>query len=85
MSNDCCRYNPENRHVSGGDEKKKRVAVKKEKAEEKKDEDKKKRGDGHIQESDDDIGEFLDEPAMVLPLSEGDMSRHIVNNDGKEP
>jgi hypothetical protein len=59
------------------------VAVKKEKAE-KKDEDKKKRGDGQTDESDEDVGEFLDGPVVTQPLSEGDMGRHLVDNaDGK--
>lgn len=73
------RYNPENKHFSGGDEKKKRVAVKKEKAE--KDEDKKKRRDGQTEESDEDVGQFLDGPVVMQPLSEGDMGRHLVDND----
>lgn len=81
-----CRYNPENtQHVIDGD-KKKRVAVKKEKAEQKKDEDKKKRGDdGQTEESNEDVGEFLNEPVMVKPLSESDMGRHVIySGDGKE-
>jgi hypothetical protein len=58
--------------------------VKKEKAE-KKDEDIKKRDDGQTEESDEDEGEFLDGPVAVQPLSEGDMGRHLVDNDdGKE-
>lgn len=56
--------------------------MKKEKAE--KDEDKKKRGDGQTEKSDED-GEFLDGPVVMQPLSEGDMGRHLVDNDdGKE-
>jgi hypothetical protein len=81
-----CRYNPENSQlVSSGDEKKKRVAVKKEKAEQKKDEDKKKRGDGRTQESNEDVGEFLQGPVVAQPLSESDMDRHVIySEDGKE-
>jgi hypothetical protein len=57
--------------------------VKKEKAE-KKDEEK-KRGDGQTEESAEDVGEFLDGPVMMQPLSEGDMGRHLEDNaDGKE-
>ncbi|PNF33138.1 hypothetical protein B7P43_G14517 [Cryptotermes secundus] len=76
------RYNPENKHFSGQDEKKKRVAVKKEKAE--KDDDKKKRDDGQTEESDEDVGKFLDGPVVMQPLSEGDMGRHFVDNVNEE-
>lgn len=57
--------------------------MKKEKAE--KEEDKKKRGDRQSEESEEDVGEFLDGPVVMQPLSEGDMGRHLAgNDDGKE-
>jgi len=71
--------------LGSGDEKKKRVAVKKEKAEENKDEDKKKRGDGQAEESIKDVEEFLESPNTAQALPEGDIGRHLINNeDGKE-
>jgi hypothetical protein len=81
-----CRYNPENTQlISSGDEKKKRVAVKKEKAEQKKEDDKKKRGNDRTEESNDDMGEFLQGPVVVQPFSESDMDRHVIySEDGKE-
>jgi hypothetical protein len=78
------RYNPQNKPLGSGDEKKKRVAVKKEKAEEK-DEDKKKRGDGQAEESIKDVEEFLESPNTAQVLPEGEMGRHLINNeDGKK-
>lgn len=77
-----CRYNPENTHVSSGDEKKKRVAVKKDKAEEKHDKDEKKRGDGGTEDSNENVGEFLQGPVVVQPFSETDMDRHVLYNEG---
>lgn len=58
--------------------------MKKEKAE-KKEEDKKKRGDHQSEESEEDVGEFLDGPVVIQPLSEGDMGKNLeAIDDGKE-
>ena len=85
IHNGYCRHNSQNKPLGSGDEKKKRVAVKKEKAEENKDEDKKKRGDGQAEESIKDVEEFLESPNTSQALPEGDIGRHLINNeDGKE-